>query len=54
LHFSVFSEVVCSPDMLNTPGRVDWKACKVEMEEEAADTKEFRNQFKAFDFTRKK
>lgn len=42
-------EVLAAPDLLNAPERVDWKACSVPKEEEAALTKTFREGFKPFD-----
>ncbi|XP_073234867.1 CWF19-like protein 1 isoform X3 [Porites lutea] len=43
-------EVVASPSLLNMPDRVDWKACKVSLEEEKKMAAEFRKKFQPFDF----
>jgi len=50
----VCREVLASPDLLDAPQRVDWKACALPKEEEAALTKAFREAFKPFDFSLKK
>lgn len=44
-------DVMCGPDLLDMPERVDWRNCKLEKEEETEQTKEFRKSFSAFDFT---
>ena len=43
-------EVVASPSFLNMPDRVDWKACKVCVEEEKKMAAEFKKKFQPFDF----
>ena len=45
-----YREVLASPSVLNTPDRVDWKACKGTMEEEKQSATVFRKKFKPFDF----
>ena len=36
--------------LLDMEGRVDWKNCKVPHDEEAQMAKDFKKQFKEFDF----
>merc|ERR1711963_587633 len=43
-------EALCEPAILNCPERVDWRACQLPKEEEAANAKAFKAKFKAFDF----
>lgn len=45
-------EVLASPNLLNVPGRVDWKACKGSKEEETELASSFRRNFQPYDFTR--
>ncbi|XP_008122722.1 CWF19-like protein 1 [Anolis carolinensis] len=42
-------EVLCSPAVLDLPGRADWRACKLAPEEEAAAAQDFRRAFEPFD-----
>ena len=44
-------EVLASPLLLNTPSRVDWKACVVSKEEETAMAKALRVAYQPYDFT---
>ncbi|XP_071454762.1 CWF19-like protein 1 [Hetaerina americana] len=44
-------EVMASKNVLNLPGRADWRDCSSNPEEEAALTKDFRTAFQPFDFT---
>jgi len=43
-------EVLTSPSLLNLPDRIDWKECKLTLEEESEMTKKFRKRFQPFDF----
>ena len=43
-------EALAGPSILNTPEKVDWKACKQSMDEEKATAAAFRKKFKPFDF----
>eukprot|EP00794_Sanderia_malayensis_P016735 gene16735-18431_t len=43
-------EVLASPELLNMPERVDWKACKVSKDEETSMTVNFRKKFSPYDF----
>ena len=45
-----FREVLACSSLLNMPDRVDWKACKVSMEEEATMATAFRKKFQPYDF----
>ncbi|XP_054708388.1 CWF19-like protein 1 [Uloborus diversus] len=44
-------DVLASPEILNVPGRVDWKQHAESKESEAAMTQQFIKAFKPFDFT---
>lgn len=44
-------EVLASVQLLNMPERVDWKACKINRQEEETHAEDFRRQFEQFDFT---
>jgi len=44
-------DVLCSPDLLDMPERVDWRNCQLSKEEETEQTKNFRKMFSPFDFT---
>ncbi|XP_069619506.1 CWF19-like protein 1 isoform X1 [Ranitomeya imitator] len=44
-------EVLASEAILNIPTRADWKACKLEPDEEESQAKSFRRDFEPFDFS---
>ena len=44
-------EVLASVNLLKIEERIDWKECKVSKEEEITIASEFRQIFKAYDFT---
>eukprot|EP00088_Acartia_fossae_P069650 TRINITY_DN9155_c0_g1_i3.p1 TRINITY_DN9155_c0_g1~~TRINITY_DN9155_c0_g1_i3.p1 ORF type:complete len:523 (+),score=146.82 TRINITY_DN9155_c0_g1_i3:40-1608(+) len=44
-------DVLCGPDLLDMPDRVDWRNCQLSKEEETDQVKEFRKKFSPFDFT---
>ncbi|KAG8228296.1 hypothetical protein J437_LFUL007014 [Ladona fulva] len=44
-------EIMASKNVLDLPGRVDWRDCSSNTEEEAALAKDFRTAFQPFDFT---
>ena len=48
---SLYREVLALPLILNTPDRVDWKACVVSKDKEAAMTQSLRIGYQPFDFT---
>ncbi|BFZ05224.1 hypothetical protein BsWGS_08263 [Bradybaena similaris] len=43
-------EALCEPPILNMPERVDWKTCKLSMDEEKEIAAKFKSDFKQFDF----
>lgn len=43
-------EALCEPPILNIPERVDWKTCKLSMDEEKEIAAKFKSVFKQFDF----
>lgn len=47
----LYREVLASVQLLNMPERVDWKACKINRQEEETHAEDFRRQFEQFDFT---
>lgn len=44
-------EVICSQDLLNCESRIDWRACQLSRDDEAASTQNFRQRFQPYDFT---
>ncbi|KAM4037926.1 CWF19-like protein 1 [Anomaloglossus baeobatrachus] len=44
-------EVLASEAILNIPTRADWKACKLDPDEEGSQAKAFRRDFEPFDFS---
>lgn len=42
-------EVLAQPHVLNVMGRIDWKTCCLDQDEETATTKDFRWNFKPYD-----
>uniref|UniRef100_A0A1B0DI84 CWF19-like protein 1 n=1 Tax=Phlebotomus papatasi TaxID=29031 RepID=A0A1B0DI84_PHLPP len=49
LHFG--REVLCSENLLNCDEKIDWKDCQLDIEQEKEIVKQFKENFKAFDFT---
>lgn len=47
----LFRDVFCSENLLNCDEKVDWKACKLNKEEEVALVENFRKKFSKYDFT---
>ena len=46
-----YGQVLASPELLNVPGRVDWREVKQTREEETDASIALRAAFKDFDFT---
>lgn len=44
--------MLASEDILNVPGRVDWKQCKIDPTEEREEVERFKRNFKPYDFTK--
>ena len=42
--------VLCSPALLNTPEKVDWKQCALSVDEETQLASAYKIAFRAFDF----
>lgn len=49
LHFG--REVFCSSELFDCEEKVDWRECSLSKEQEEQYVKEFREEFKEFDFT---
>lgn len=49
LHFG--REVMCAETLLDCEDKTDWKECQLSKDEEVEMVKQFRNEFKEFDFT---
>ncbi|XP_073847741.1 CWF19-like protein 1 homolog [Musca autumnalis] len=49
IHFA--RDVFCSENLLNCDEKVDWRACKLDMETEKSLVKNFREKFAKYDFT---
>ncbi|XP_062504190.1 CWF19-like protein 1 isoform X2 [Corticium candelabrum] len=45
-------QVLASPNLLNVPGRIDWKSCQASKESETEMATSFRRMFQPYDFTR--
>ncbi|XP_013105082.2 CWF19-like protein 1 homolog [Stomoxys calcitrans] len=52
-HFPIHyaRDVFCSENLLNCDEKVDWRACKLDVESETSLVKNFRENFAKFDFT---
>lgn len=49
LHFG--RDIFCAENLLNCEDKVDWRQCSLDKDQEADTVKQFRNDFKPFDFT---
>lgn len=46
-----FRDVFCSENLLNCDEKVDWRACKLDVDSETSLVKNFREKFAKYDFT---